>query len=367
VMLRDSAHIQQKDFEHLVKHGAPCLEPLYSEEDVRAALSRFEPREYQEWFQVLPSVRARFHDAGHILGSAVTEIEAREGSTTRRLCFTGDLGRRGMPILRDPQPIPDVDVVITEATYGDRVHPPSQDNEKELAGIVRDQAQRGGRILIPAFSVGRTQNLIYALYRIYKRGDAPRLSIFVDSPLSTEVTKIVAKNSEYFDEEAAAILGAKGAPFYFPEIRYIESVEESKSLNDRKGAYVVISASGMLESGRVLHHLKQSIEDRNALVLIVGFQAQHTLGRVLLEGAKRVRIFGEEKDVLCRVAKMNAMSAHADRNDLLHYVGNAARKSAQVFVVHAEPGPGESLAKAIRESGSKSVEVPDQGETHAIR
>jgi metallo-beta-lactamase family protein len=366
VMLLDSAHIQQKDFEYLTKHGNASYEPIYDEDDVRAAMARFVPQRYGTWFDVLPNIRAQFHDAGHILGSAVTEIEAREGSNVRRICFTGDLGRRGMPILRDPEALPACDVVITESTYGDRVHPPVVDNENELAAMVREQARRGGRTIIPAFSVGRTQNLVYALYRIYKRGAAPRLPIFVDSPLSTQVTKIVSNNSEYFDDEALAVLGAGGAPFYFPEIHYTASVEESIALNDRKGAFIIISASGMCESGRVLHHLKHSIEDPATLILIVGYQAEHTLGRRILEGAARVRIFGEEKEVRAQVKKMNAMSAHADRNDLAHYVEPVARSCGQVFIVHGDPLPAESLAKLVRQSACGQVVVPSQGETHNI-
>lgn len=366
VMLLDSAHIQQKDFEFLTRHGIPVLQPLYSGDDVREAMGRFRPRRYGCWFDVAPNVRARFLEAGHILGAAVTEIEAREGSLERRICFTGDLGRRGMPILRDPENLPICNVVITESTYGDRQHPPAVDTEAELAAIVREQAKLGGRIVIPAFSLGRTQNLIYALYRIYTRGDAPRLPIFVDSPLSTQVTKIVSANAESFDEEALAVLGDKGAPFYFPEIRYVESVSESMSLNSRTGSFVIISASGMCESGRVLHHLKHAVTKPENLVLIVGFQAQQTLGRRLLEGQKAVRILGEEVEVRAQVRKMNAMSAHADRSDLLHYVEPVARRCGQVFVVHGDPMPAESLARAIREMGCASVEVPEQGQTFQI-
>jgi metallo-beta-lactamase family protein len=366
VMLLDSAHIQQKDFEFLSSKNVPVLEPLYTADEVKEAVSRFSPWRYGCWFEVAPNVRARFLEAGHILGAAVTEIEAREGLTERRICFTGDLGRRGMPILRDPENLPQCDVVITESTYGDRKHPPTLDTEAELAAIVREQVKVGGRIVIPAFSLGRTQNLVYALYRIYKRGDAPRVPIFVDSPLSTQVTKIVSNNSDAFDEEALAVLGDKGAPFYFPEIRYVESVAESMSLNDRKGALIIISASGMCESGRVLHHLKHALSSPDNLVLIVGYQAQQTLGRRLVDGAKVVRIFGEERPVNARVKKMNAMSAHADRDDLLHYVEPVAKSCGQVFVVHGEPLPAESLAKAIRASGCAKVDVPSRGDVREI-
>jgi metallo-beta-lactamase family protein len=362
VMLRDAAHIQQKDFEYLTKRGAAVLPPIYSEEEVIETMTRFTQHRYGRWFDVAPNIRARFLDAGHILGSAVTEIEAREGSEERRICFTGDLGRRGMPILRDPENLPNCDIVLTESTYGDRVHNNAGGTEAELAQVLREQSARGGRILIPAFSVGRTQNLVFALYRIYKRGDAPKLPIFVDSPLSTRVTKIVSQNTDAFDEEALAVLGDRGAPFYFPEIRYIESVDDSKALNDRTGSFVIISASGMCESGRVLHHLKFAIENPENLILIVGYMAQHTLGRRLLEGADRVRILGEEKNVLARVRKMNAMSAHADRNDLLHYLEPVTKNCGKVFVVHGDPMPAESLAAALRKSCA-SVTVPAQGDS----
>ncbi|HKE00781.1 MAG TPA: MBL fold metallo-hydrolase [Planctomycetota bacterium] len=366
VLLRDSAGIQQRDFEFLVERGVPVTEPLYALEDVERTMGRFAPARYGTWIDVVPGVRARFLDAGHILGSAVTQIEATEGSATRRVSFTGDLGRRGMPILRDPEALPPSDVVITESTYGDREHPKLADTEGELAAIVRERARRDGRILIPAFSVGRTQNLIYSLYRIYKRGDCPRVPIFVDSPLSTRVTQIVARHPECFDDEARAVLGPRGEPFAFPELRYVETVEESKSLNDRRGPFIVIAASGMAEGGRILHHLRHGIGDPTTLVLIVGFQAEHTLGRRLVEHAPRVRIFGEELDVRAEVRTMNAMSAHADRSDLLHYLAPVARSCGKIFVVHGEPNAADALASGLRAEGCGDVRVPSPGDSFGI-
>lgn len=366
VMLRDSAHIQARDVEFLARHGHPATAPLYDVADVEAAMKQFASKPYHEWFDVVPGIRARFLEAGHVLGSAVTEIEASEKGATRRICFTGDLGRRNVPILRDPEPLPACDVAITESTYGDRVHEGAGDTEAELAAIVREQASLNGRILIPAFSLGRTQNLVYALYRIYSRGDAPRLPIFVDSPLSTQVTRVVAKHSESFDREARGAITAQGAPFRFPEVRYVESVDESKSLNDRSGALILISASGMCESGRILHHLRHSIENPTTLILIVGFQAEHTLGRRLLEGASTVRILGDEWTVRARVRKMNAMSAHADRNDLKHYLEPILRTCGKVFVVHGEARAADSLASLLRTSGCAEVHVPARLDSFAI-
>jgi len=365
-MLLDSGHIQTRDFAYLSKHKLEAAQPLYDENDVRETLKKFVDYRYGNWFNVVPGIRAKFLDAGHILGSAVTQLEITENGSTRTLCFTGDLGRRGMPLLRDPEDLPDCDIVITESTYGDRVHTGVEDTEKDLAVIVREQAQASGPIIIPAFSVGRTQNIIYALYNIYKRGDAPRIPVFVDSPLSSQVTKIVSRNSEYYDEEALAVLGDKGAPFYFPEVNYIESVDESKALNDRKGPFIVISASGMCETGRILHHLKHWIGKPQTTVLIVGYQAEYTLGRRLLLGAKSVKILGDEITVRARVKKMNAMSAHADRNDLLHYLSPLAKTCGDVFVIHGEPGPAESLAKGIRDAGCARVHVPNEGDVVEI-
>ncbi len=365
-MLRDSANLQKRDYEHLTKRGIPVLEPLYDDDDVTETLGRIRPARYGSWADVAPGVRVRFLDAGHILGSAVVHVEATEGGSTRSICFTGDLGRRGMPILRDPEHLPSCDVVITESTYGDRVHSRNHETETELAGFVKEQFERGGRIVIPAFSLGRTQNLVYALYRIYKRGDAPRLPIYVDSPLATRVTKIVAAHPECFDEEALGVLGARGAPFYFPEIHYTDSVEESKALNGRGGPMIVISASGMCEGGRVLHHLKHSIQNPTTLILLVGYQAQMTLGRRILEGAERVRIYGQELEVKARIRKMNAMSAHADRDDLLHYLKPVSSTCGKIFVVHGEPRASASLADALRGSGCADVKTPDIGDTFEL-
>lgn len=366
VMLRDSAHIQAKDVEFLAKRGHPVVDPLYDEADVEAAMKQFAAKPYGVWFDVVPGVRARFLDAGHILGSAVIDLEATEGSTTRRVCFTGDLGRRGMPILRDPEELPSSDCVISECTYGDRVHPTPVDTEAQLASLVREQAARRGRILIPAFSVGRTQNLIFSLYRIYERREAPRLPIVVDSPLSSRVTRIVANHADCFDDEALAVLGKQGAPFFFPEVRYVESVEESKSLNEKAGPFVLISASGMSESGRILHHLRHGIGDPANLVLIVGYQAAHTLGRRLVEGASRVRILGDEFPVRARVMKMNAMSAHADRNDLLHYLEPVSKRCGRVFLVHGEDRAAESLASALGDAGCARVDIPSRMESFEL-
>lgn len=366
VMLLDSANIQERDLEFLQKRGVPAVEPIYNIDDVEEALKKLVPMRYGSWFEAAPGIRAKFLDAGHILGSAVTLVEATEGSKTRNICFTGDLGRRGMPILRDPEALPACDVVLTESTYGDRTHPSGHETEEALAAILREQAARRGPIIVPAFSLGRTQNLVYALYRIFKRGDAPRMPVFVDSPLSSKVTRIVSQHRDCFDDEALAVLGADGAPFYFPEIRYIESVDESKALNERNGAFIVLSASGMCENGRILHHLKNHIYKPSAMVLLVGYQAQGTLGRRIHDGAPLVRIYGEEIEVKARVQVLPAMSAHADRNDLMHYLSPVARSCGQIFVVHGEPQAAVSLGDAMRGMGCAQVEVPSPGESFDV-
>jgi len=366
VMLRDSGRIQESDAEFLRRKRKEKVEPLYTSEDVEETLPKFAGRRYGEWFDVAGGVRARFHDAGHILGSAFVEIEASENGSSRRIVFTGDFGREGMPILRDPVPLPPADVVITESTYGNRDHPPLPDMERDLAEALNACARGCGRVVIPAFSVGRTQNLIYTLHRLYRDGLVPNLPIVVDSPMSTRATRVVAAHPEVFDEEARAVLAEEGSPFFFRGVRYVESVEDSKRLNDEKGPLVIVSASGMCEFGRILHHLKRALPDPASLVLIVGYQAENTLGRRLVEGAKTAKIFGDEIDVRARVLSMDGWSAHADRAGLLAGLAPLAKGARSAFVVHGESDAADALAGSLRDAGYRRVEVPARGASFAI-
>jgi len=366
IMLRDSAHLQVRDVEFVnkrrVREGRAPFEPLYGPEDVERLMGRFEPCGYGGRHRVAEGVTIAFHDAGHILGSALTEIEVEEDGARRRILFTGDLGRPGMPILRDPVVVGGCETLITESTYGNRVHPPMGDVEGKLAGLVNEVCARRSRLLIPAFSVGRTQQLLYFLDRLHARGAIGGLPVFVDSPLSTRATEVHERHPECFDAETLGVLQRGGSPFGFPAVRFITEVEDSKALNSRPGPMVVISASGMCEGGRILHHLRNHIGDAANLVLFVGFQAESTLGRYLIEGRPTVRIFGEEHRVRARIAKINALSAHADREELLGYARAIRAGLARALVVHGEPENAQALAGGLRELGIPEVAVPAAGQ-----
>ncbi|MFZ5919326.1 MAG: MBL fold metallo-hydrolase RNA specificity domain-containing protein [Chloroflexota bacterium] len=367
-MLRDAAYIQEQDTAYLNKKrarsGEPSLEPIYTVADAVNSLEHFVSVGYERPFPVAPGVTATFHDAGHILGSAIVALDVQEGSRKFRLAFSGDLGRRDLLILRDPTYIEPVDFFITESTYGDRLHGPPAEAEKELRRVVNETFQRGGKIIIPAFSVGRTQELVYALHRLSVARKIPELPIFVDSPLSTNVTEIFRLHPECYDQETRDFLSGSGErdPFGFHRLRYIREVEDSKSLNFLRDPAVIISASGMCENGRILHHLKNNIEDARNTVLIVGWQAPHTLGRRLVERQPVVRIFGQEYNRRAPVEVINGFSAHADRNELLDFVAHLNGSLKQVFVVHGELQASMSLAEGIRAQGVPQVWVPEQGQ-----
>jgi metallo-beta-lactamase family protein len=371
-MLRDAGYIQEHDAAYVNKKrarsGEPPVEPLYTVADALASLKNFVSVGYGRSFPVVPGVTATLHDAGHILGSAIVTLEIEEGDREIRFAFSGDLGRRDLPILRDPVLIEPVDYYITESTYGDRHHDPPTDAEKALRHTVNETYQRGGKVIIPAFSVGRTQEIVYALHRLSSAQKIPELPIFVDSPLSTNVTEIFRLHPECYDEETHRFLDASGHfdPFGFHRLRYIRQVEDSKALNFLREPAVIISASGMCEHGRILHHLKNNIEDTRNTVLIVGWQAPHTLGRRLVERDPVVRIFGQEYKRRAQVKVINAFSAHADRDELLAYTAHlqrANRRLKQVFVVHGEEAASQALAQGIRDQGVPHVLVPEPGQT----
>jgi metallo-beta-lactamase family protein len=372
-MLRDSGHIQEYDAQFVNKkrarQGLPPVEPLYTVEDATASLKQFISAGYDRPLSIAPGVTLTFRDAGHILGSAIVILDIEEGGDGRRLVFTGDLGRKGMPILKDPAVVENVDYLICESTYGDRLHDPIETTNKELRDVVVDTHRRGGKVIVPAFSVGRTQELVYALHRLTKARDIPSMPIFVDSPLSVNVTEIFRLHPECFDQEVNQFLASSNGrdPFGFRRLRYIRSVEGSKELNFLREPAIIISASGMCEAGRILHHLKNNVEDPRNTVLIVGWQAPHTLGRRLVERRPVVKIFGEEYSLKARVETINGFSAHADRTELLGYVqqmGAGHPKSA--FVVHGEEASSLALADGIRELGVEHVLVPRPGETISL-
>ena len=367
-MLRDSGHIQEQDAAYLSKkrsqHGQGPVGPLYTVAEATRSLHNFVDLCYERPFQVVRGVQATFYDAGHILGSAITILDLEEGPTRLRLAYSGDLGSSGRPILRDPAEIHDVDALIVESTYGGREHETPDDAEARLQEIVNDTWRRGGRLIVPAFAVGRTQTLVYQLHRLMERRAIPEITIFVDSPLAVNVTEILRLHPECLNPEVMAAIDTRHDPFGFGRLRYVRSAEESKALNSYQGPAVIISASGMAEAGRVLHHLKHALPDPRNAVLLVGYQAENTLGRRLLERPPEVPIYGEMVPLRARVETIHGYSAHADHRKLVAWV-KAARdhRLRQVFVVHGEPPQAEALAKALGELGGLEVRVPGPGET----
>lgn len=356
LMLLDSAHIQAQDARYLRKRGHD-VEPLYEIEDVERTLRLVHPVPYHQNFTVSDTVRCEFLDAGHILGAAIVVLDCNAGRRQRRVVFTGDHGRKNLPILRNPDRIPECDALITESTYGNRQHPERSDMLLELAAIVNEEMQDGGRIIVPAFSVGRTQSIVMFLGQLMRDGAIPETPIHVDSPMSSEATRIMAAHPGLFDDDTQALLASGHDPFFFNGVHYVADVEESKALNSVHTG-VIISASGMCESGRVLHHLSNTLGRRQDCVLLVGYQAHGTLGRKLMDGMREVNILGESHTVNCKIRTMTGFSAHADHVELLAASRHLTSRCKQVFVVHGEEEPAEAYATELRDAGFASVYVP---------
>ncbi|MBL9079274.1 MAG: MBL fold metallo-hydrolase [Planctomycetes bacterium] len=365
MMLRDSAHIQSQDARHLRKRGHE-VEPLYDQDDVERTLRLVRSVPYHHTAEVTDELRVEFLDAGHILGAAIVVLDAHVGHRQRRIVFTGDHGRKSLPILRDPEPLPECDVLITESTYGDRQHEARVDMMAELARIVAEELHDGGRVIVPAFAVGRTQSVVLFLGQLMRDGLLPPLPIHVDSPMSREATRIMSRHPDLFDAETRALIASGHSPFFFDGVHYVVDVEESKQLNEQRTG-VIVAASGMCEAGRVLHHLAQSVGRRQDCVLMVGYQAQGTLGRKLLDGATSVNIFGERYDVRCKVRSMPGLSAHADWRELLGASRHLADRCRQVFVVHGEDEAADAYASRLRNAGFRDVSVPSKGDRAEIR
>jgi metallo-beta-lactamase family protein len=371
-MLRDSGHIHEEDALYVNKkrarQGLPPVEALYTQEDAARSLGHFVSVAYHRPLPVAPGVTVTFCDAGHILGSAVVVLDLEENGTKKRLVFSGDLGRKGMPILRDPEPVEGADYLIIESTYGDRLHDPIEDQDRELRDAVLETYQRGGKVIVPAFAVGRTQELVYALHRLVEARQLPSLPIFVDSPLAVNVTEIFRLHPECYDQEVKEFMeaGNHRDPFGFRRLTYVRSVEGSKELNFLREPAIIVSASGMAEAGRILHHLKNNIEDERNMVLIIGWQAPDTLGRRLVERQPVVKIFGEEYRLRAQVQTINAFSAHADRRELLDYARQLKPERLQAaFVVHGEEAASLALAEGLTSLGITQVIVPRMGEEFA--
>jgi metallo-beta-lactamase family protein len=364
VMLPDAANIQEKDHEFLRRHNAAGLEsePLYSLRDAIAVQDLMVGVPYRRVFYLRKHLALEFLDAGHILGSATADLRISEGGN-HRLVYSGDIGRSGLPIIRDPEPPSGpIDTLVIEATYADRQHQSYNEAESRLADAVRRTAARGGKLLIPAFAVGRAQELIYSLHRLRRDGQIPEIPIYVDSPLAVDITTVFRMHPEVFDRREQ-LIESTSELFDFPLLHYVRDVSDSKALNTRIGPAVILAASGMAESGRILHHLAHGIGDARNMVLFVGFQAEHTLGRRIQEGEEMVRILGREYPRRAEVESISGYSAHADRTELRAWVRRLGGPIRRAFVVHGEAKALEAMAGILREEGVRDVRVPQHGES----
>lgn len=372
-MLADSAHIQEMDAMFLNKRRNRRrmldadnrdleVKPIYTTQDAEAVYPLFRSVPLHTPTEMAPGLRYTTYDAGHMLGSTAILLEADDNGKPVRLGFSGDVGRAGLPIINDPEPLPPVDYLILESTYGDRLHQDLGPVKHKLAEIVNRTANRGGKIIVPAFAVGRTQQLVLLMHELVKDDAIPNIPIYVDSPLAVKVTEVFRKHGDLWDKDTAA-LGLSGAdPFRFSRLRYITDVQESKALNDIRSPFMVISASGMCEAGRILHHLRNNIENPRNTVLITGFQAEHTLGRKIVNKQSEVPIFGEPIRLRAEVAKLNELSGHADQRELIEWIKPLVGTLKKVFLVHGELPAQTVLAKAITERYGIAVEIPERGQ-----
>ncbi|MDT3707081.1 MAG: MBL fold metallo-hydrolase [Thiobacillus sp.] len=380
VMLPDSAHIQEKEVEYQnrnrFRHGMAKREgegesrtrmqretaPLYTVAQAQASLKRLNPVDYDLEIAPHPKVRCTFRDAGHIIGSAIVEVWVGEGAQRRKIVFSGDLGQPARPLLQDPTHIHDADYLVVESTYGNRNHKSMEATQDELVEAVTDTIDRkGGNVIVPAFAVGRTQEMVYLLADLTRQGRLPKLSVFVDSPMATAATEITYRHMAVLDDETHELLGRHGGAQYFRRLDFVEDVEESKALDRIKGGAVIISASGMCDAGRIKFHLRANLPRRDSTVLITGFQAAGTLGRRLVDGAKRVRLLGEDISVRADIYTLGGLSAHADRSALLAWLGHFRSKPRQVFVVHGEESVATGFAADLQSQFSWDVRVPAAG------
>ena len=372
-MLADSSSIQASDAAHIDKLIARGVDiepvtPLYGSEDVIGTLELMIGVPYHRKHPVAPGITVTFLDAGHVLGSAIVVLDINDESQQTRIAFTGDLGHVRLPILRDPEVPTVVDCLITESTYGDRLHKPIEQMDDELAAIVKKVYDRGGKVVIPSFALERAQELVYAFKGLRESGRLPPMPIYVDSPLTVKITDVFKLHPECLDEEALELLQGRNSPFEFDDLHYISDKEDSKAVSSSNEPSIVISASGMCEAGRILHHLKGSISSSKNAVLIVGYQAPHTLGRRLVERRSEVKIFGTMQPVHAEVHVLNGFSAHADQRDLVDYALEIRKRGEleHMILVHGDPVPMRVLSDLLGEKGFRNVHSPDRGDVITV-
>ena len=368
IMLRDSAHIQNQDLIYVnkrrKKQGKRLFEPLYEIQDVERILSLFQPERLGRTIDLGRGVTVTLHDAGHILGSATIMLETRlDSGKSHRILFSGDLGNPDQPIIRAPEFVEGANTLLIESTYADRNHPPMDDVLGRMKGFIEDIHQQHSKLIIPAFSVGRTQHILYLLNKLIEKRRVPLTPVFVDSPLATRATAIYARHPECYNETTAAMVAAGDDPFRFPGLEFTRSVQDSMALNDRRGPFIIISASGMCEGGRVVHQQRNSIPNPRNIDLIVGFQADHTLGRRLVERRPAVNIFGEPVPLEARVHTINALSAHADRGDLMHWFTRIkSPELRRTFAIHGDENQTAAMVGMLKEHGAAEASAPVSGE-----
>ncbi len=361
IMLLDSAHVQEMDAEWQTRknrrQGKGEILPLYTTEDAEASIQFLHPLERDRIIEPEPGIKARLRNAGHILGSSILELWVEEHGKSIKVVFSGDLGKKNQLILEDPHEVYDADYLFIESTYGNRLHRPFEDSKKELLEAINSSASQGEKVMIPAFAVERTQEILYILGEFQRQGLLPDIPVYLDSPLAIRATEIFRKNKRYYDQEAQAIVDTGSDPFDMPNLQFTESTEESKAINEKPGSAIVIAGNGMCTAGRIKHHLKHNLWRPGASVVIVGFQAQGTTGRKIVDGAKEVKIFRENVSVKAKVFTIGGFSAHADQNDLLEWIGNFESKP-RVFVVHGEATASQALASIVQERFNLRAHVP---------
>jgi len=375
IMLPDSGHIQEFEVkwinERRQRRGQEPVPPLYTLQDAVDSLKLFKPVSYGEVIKPHKNIRVRFNDAGHLLGSAIIEIWVNENDSEIKIVFTGDLGNKGLPLLRDPSLIESADYLIMESTYGDREHRDINNKIDKFLDILNDTIIRGGNVIIPSFAVGRTQEIIYEFNKYYEKKDYNscwflNIPVFIDSPLATSATEVFRNNLDCFDEEAKEYIRNGDNPLDFPQLHFVRSPEESKALNEREESAIIISASGMCEAGRIKFHLKNNLWRKDSSVIFVGYQAEGTLGRKILDGAKRVRILGEEISVNARIEMIEGFSGHADKNGLLDWIGKIYRKLKKIFLVHGEEEVINKFSDSVEQQYGIETIIPENDDSFIL-
>jgi metallo-beta-lactamase family protein len=370
IALPDSGHIQELEVEWRnrknERRGLRMLEPLYTVAEATACLAHFHGVNYHEIFEPVPGIKVRFLDAGHILGSAIIEVWVAETDSTTKVVFSGDLGQKDQPIIKDPTPVREADYILIESTYGNRFHEENRDKVELLKQIILQSVNGKGNLIIPAFAIGRTQDILYHIRNLSLNGQIPRVPVYIDSPMAISTTEIYRQNPGYYDDPTLEMLAAGNSPFEFPDLHFIRTAEESKILNATAKGAIIISASGMCESGRILHHLKHNLWRPEAHILFVGYQAESTLGRRVLEGAKVVKILGEEVEVRARIHSIDGFSAHADQNGLIEWLQGFEPKPRGIFIVHGESEAQTEFAKLLKPICDAEVRIPGWGERFTL-